>query len=167
MRAIHIHAFCSVKGGVGKSTLATATAKLLARRPDRRVVLIDADMTGTSLADGLRLRAPNVRMREDGAMDLLADSAAGPHHSRLETSKLIRARGLAKWDHFPPPPVYLNDILTFDPVEDFSDPVESVRECVLEPLWWKHEKEDGVGYLPSSPMRRILDDLTEGQFVRA
>lgn len=154
VRAIYIHAFCSVKGGVGKSTLATATAKLLARSPDRNVVLIDADMTGTSLADGLRLRAPKVRMRDDGSMDLLADSPAGPHHSRSETSKLIRERGLAKWDNSPPPPVFLNDILTFEPTDDFSDPAESIPECVIEPLLWKHEQGDGVGYLPSSPMRR-------------
>jgi len=154
VRAIHIHAFCSVKGGVGKSTLATATAKLLAQRSDRKVVLIDADMTGTSLADGLRLRAPRVRMREDGSMDLLAESPAGPHYSRSETSKLIRDRGLAKWDQFPPPPVFLNDILTYDPIDEFTDPVETIPECVIEPLLWKHEKEDGVGYLPSSPMRQ-------------
>jgi hypothetical protein len=154
VRAIHIHAFCSVKGGVGKSTLATATAKLLARRPDRKVVLIDADMTGTSLADGLRLRAPNVRMRKDGSMDLLAESPAGPHYSWSETSRMIRERGLTKWDQFPPPPVYLNDILTYDPIDEFTDPVETIPECVVEPLLWKHEKEDGVGYLPSSPMRQ-------------
>ncbi len=153
-RAITIHAFCSVKGGVGKSTLATATAKLLARRHDRKVVLVDADMTGTSLADGLRLRAPKVRVRDDGSMDLLADSAAGPHSSRSETSKLIRARGLAKWDQSPPPPVFLNDILTFEPTDEFSNPEEAIPECVIEPLLWKHEKDDGVGYIPSSPMRR-------------
>lgn len=152
-RAITIHAFCSVKGGVGKSTLATATAKLLARRPERRVVLIDADMTGTSLADGLRLRAPRVRMRDE-SMDLLADSPAGPHCSWSETSKLIRARGLAKWDDSPPPPVFLNDILTFEPAAEFEDPDEAIPECIIEPLLWKHEKDDGVGYLPSSPMRR-------------
>lgn len=155
VRAIHIHAFCSVKGGVGKSTLATATAKLLARRPDRKVVVIDADMTGTSLADGLRLRAPKVRMRKDGSMDLLAETSAGPHYSWSETSKMIRDRGLSKWDRVPPPPVFLNDILTYDPIEDeFSDPVEVIPECFVEPLLWKHEKEDGVGYLPSSPMRK-------------
>ena len=37
-----------------------AAAKLLAAREGREVVLIDADLTGTSLVDGLRLRAPSV-----------------------------------------------------------------------------------------------------------
>jgi len=87
-------------------------------------------------------------------MDLLADSAAGPHYSRLETSKLIRARGLAKWDDSPPPPVFLNDILTFEPAEECGDTHEAVPECIIEPLLWKHENDDNVGYIPSSPMRR-------------
>ena len=52
--------FHSVKGGVGKSTLSTRCALALARkRPERRVYLVDLDLTGTSLADGLPLRAPD------------------------------------------------------------------------------------------------------------
>jgi hypothetical protein len=47
-----------VKGGVGKSTLSVATAVEQARR-GRRVALIDMDLTGTSLADVLRLEAPS------------------------------------------------------------------------------------------------------------
>lgn len=54
----HLHAwsFHSVKGGVGKSTLAVLVARRLAQ--SHRVALIDMDLTGTSLADVLPLRAP-------------------------------------------------------------------------------------------------------------
>lgn len=48
--------FHSVKGGVGKSTLALHVARHLAER--NRVALIDMDLTGTSLADVLDLHAP-------------------------------------------------------------------------------------------------------------
>jgi len=51
--------FHSTKGGVGKSTLATLCAWAAAQREDRPpVYLIDMDLTGTSLADVLPLRAP-------------------------------------------------------------------------------------------------------------
>src|SRR5688572_6722323 len=55
---LRCYSFHSVKGGVGKSTLAVLTALTLARRPGARVTLIDMDLTGTSLADALRLEAP-------------------------------------------------------------------------------------------------------------
>jgi Mrp family chromosome partitioning ATPase len=48
-RTIGLHVFCSAKGGVGKSTLAVAAAKLLADR-GRTCVLVDADLTGTPSA---------------------------------------------------------------------------------------------------------------------
>ncbi len=51
---IDLHVFASAKGGVGKSTLAVACAKLLAATPGCLPIVVDADMTGTSLADGLR-----------------------------------------------------------------------------------------------------------------
>lgn len=56
LRCLSVH---SVKGGVGKSTVATLAALALARRaPDTPVYLIDMDLTGTSLADVLPLEAP-------------------------------------------------------------------------------------------------------------
>ena len=65
-QSITPHAFASAKGGVGKSTLAVACAKLIASEAGRRCVLVDADMTGTSLADGLKLCAPDVTAGRDG-----------------------------------------------------------------------------------------------------
>jgi len=51
MRPLGLHVFCSVKGGVGKSTLAVVTGKLLASL-GRVPVVVDLDMLGASLADG-------------------------------------------------------------------------------------------------------------------
>ena len=151
---IFLRAFCSAKGGVGKSTFAVATAKLLAKDRKRTVVLIDADMLGTSLADGLRLHAPHLQKRDDGAMNLLAEKPAGKHHDRAETTWLREERrGNHDWERFPPPPVFLNDILTFDPLDEY-DPAHDVPECIVEPLFWRHQVDDGVRYLPSSPLRR-------------
>jgi hypothetical protein len=49
-----------VKGGVGKSTLSYLVARRIAEElgAGERVALVDADLTGTSLADVLPLRAP-------------------------------------------------------------------------------------------------------------
>lgn len=66
-KTLRCASFHSVKGGVGKSTLSYLVARLLAE--DGPVVLVDADLTGTSLADVLPLRAP--RWNGIGAEDLL------------------------------------------------------------------------------------------------
>ena len=55
MRSVTLHVFASVKGGVGKSTLAVQCARLCAAA-GRPTVLFDFYFTGTSLADGLPLR---------------------------------------------------------------------------------------------------------------
>src|SRR5262245_46570481 len=47
-REVTLHAFSSIKGGVGKSTLAVVAANLLARR-GRRCLVVDVDLIGTSL----------------------------------------------------------------------------------------------------------------------
>lgn len=147
-RNVHFHAFCSVKGGVGKSTLAVATAKLLAAR-GRVPVLIDTDLTGSSLADGLALCAPKMVKCEDGSMDLDAPPT-GEHLSRDETVRLRNAR---KWAEFeePPAPPFLNDALLY------QVPVRR-RECRVDAMLWSHERPDGVLYLPSSPLRKDVED---------
>lgn len=53
-----VHGFLSVKGGVGKTSLAIAAALSLARR-GQPVAVFDLDLSGTSLADGLALCAPS------------------------------------------------------------------------------------------------------------
>src|SRR4051812_15961136 len=67
-RKITLHVFASAKGGVGKSTLAVTCAKLLAEGRDRLSIVVDADMTGTSLADGLHLLAPDTMLLSDGTV---------------------------------------------------------------------------------------------------
>lgn len=152
MKSLGLHAFCSVKGGVGKSTLAITTAKLLARRGAVPVV-VDADMLGASLADGLRLCAPVVNTTTEGLLDLDAPPT-GKWYSLDETRALREQR--RRWlEGLPtgikevsscPPPAYLNDALNY-PVPD------PARECSVFALLWKHGKDDGVWYLPSSPLR--------------
>jgi hypothetical protein len=141
-RAITLHAFCSAKGGVGKSTLAVACAKLLARA-GRTCVVIDADLTGTSLADGLRLCAPDVVGGVDGKPNLTA-APTGRLLTRRETVARRNARKNEIWEVRPPAPTYLNDILIHAGERD--------SECCVEALFWKHEEDDGIKYFPSSPL---------------
>lgn len=139
-RTITVHAFCSVKGGVGKSTLAVVCARLLAAR-GRVSALLDCDFTGTSIADGLRLRAPQVALHDDGTMDLDA-APTGPRLSVEETMVQRAKRGEGEAGERPPP--YLNDLLDREEVSH------------LDGLFWQHEQDDGVLYLPSSSIHRDI-----------
>lgn len=68
-RPINLTAFASLKGGVGKSTLAVTHARgLAAASPEARPVVLDLDWTGTSLADGLALEAPEVAVDDRGRL---------------------------------------------------------------------------------------------------
>lgn len=144
-RVITLHAFCSVKGGVGKSTLAVGCAKLLACE-GATCVLIDADLTGTSLADGMALCAPRVPLREDGSLDLDA-SPTGMFYTRAETKALRDRRDWKGSRERPPPPAFFNDALRY------KNDIDPMRECRIDALLWRSERDDGVGYLPSSPLR--------------
>ncbi len=151
MTTLGLHVFCSVKGGVGKSTLAVVTAKLLAQ-VGRVPVVVDADMLGASLADGLRLCAPVVETTLVGTLDLEA-LPAGRWYSVDATRTLRQTRRiqLEKQENDPmevgfPPPAFLNDALTYQ----VPDPE---RECAIGGMLWSHETPDGVWYLPSSPLR--------------
>lgn len=146
-REITIHAFSSVKGGVGKSTLAVACAKLLAQEYGT-CVLIDADMTGTSLADGLRLKAPKLQLHSDGTLDLEAargDEFYAPEDVR-QKRELRRARSDEEAASRKLPPVYFNDALLYQ-----HDDVN--HECNIAAMFWRHEREDRIFYLPSSSVR--------------
>lgn len=153
-RDISLHAFCSAKGGVGKSTLAVASALILKNDPARvRVpLLIDADLTGTSLADGLRLRAPNLQEKADGTLDLDADPA-GPAYSVSDTFSQRRRRNTLVFErgaNFAGEPLcipFLNDALAYAPSQG-----RGPGDCRIDSLFWIHEDDDGVLYLPSSSL---------------
>jgi len=144
-RNITLHVFCSVKGGVGKSTLATTCAKLLAAS-GRVPLLVDADLTGTSLADGLHLCAPKTAVLPDGTVDVGA-AATGEFFTEEEVARLRRARRDSKVTGLPP--AYLNDALR-PYLEANGEPSGTVR---VDALFWRHLIDDGVWYLPSSALR--------------
>lgn len=139
-RTVTLRAFCSAKGGVGKSSLAVAAAKLLAEE-GRAVALLDADLTGTSLADGLDLCAPRLSVLADGTVDYL--SAKGQYLTRDETIEARDRRAMAPADLVPPPP-FLSDLLVY--------PVEEDAEFPIASLFWRMRRDDRVRYLPSSPL---------------
>ncbi|WP_163869205.1 P-loop NTPase [Myxococcus eversor] len=144
-RTIALHVFASAKGGVGKSTLAIACAKLLSEE-GRTCVLLDADFTGTSLADGLLLCAPLVASA-DGALDFYAPPTQR-FLSREETIRLrMRRKDATLEEQFPAPP-FLNDIFLHGDLK---------QECQIEALCWRHEdRDDRVLYLPSSPLGKDI-----------
>jgi|JI10StandDraft_1071094.scaffolds.fasta_scaffold48231_4 hypothetical protein len=133
-----IVAYASLKGGVGKTTLAILQARKWAAE-GRPVVYVDLDLTGSSVADGLLLRAPSLPERE-GRLDLAAPASG--LISRDETVNRRLERRLLKRDAPGRCVPYLNDLLAF------SDELGSA----LVPVW-RAEPDDGVGYLPSSPIR--------------
>ncbi len=124
-RALTLHTFCSVKGGVGKSTLAVVCAKLLAHASKKVPVVVDCDLMGTSLSDGLDLLPPGVN-----AVD--------------EARALRNERGNKGAKAALP---YFNDVLNdvYAGVED--DPRSRVD---VQSRLWRHQHDDGVLYLPSS-----------------
>ena len=153
-RRIVIHAFASMKGGVGKSCLAVTCAKLLAHI-GRKPLVVDCDMTGTSLADGLQLLAPKLPLGEDGKFDWF-QYPTGEFHSREETLRLRRLRRYAPLDGngmpalMPPP--YLNDMLRF--LEEAYSEKRTVTTPRFDAGLWRHPgAHDGLEYLPSSPCK--------------
>jgi hypothetical protein len=151
-RIVRAHAFTSVKGGVGKTSLAIASAKLLVHLK-RKPVLIDCDMTGTSFADGLRLCAPKITPDPSGAIDLLQPPTG--QHETLERTRQLRAiRRDAPPHQAPLPPPFLNDIMRF--INDALEEHRAIDDPRVDALLWHHEHDDGVLYLPSSPLRRDI-----------
>lgn len=142
-RMITLHAFCSAKGGVGKSTLALASAQLLCERA-RTPVVIDSDLTGTSLAEGLLLCAPVVTSGAGDVLDLDAPPT-GRFHSVEETWRLRDLRKLATTRDLPRYLPFFNDALAYRSALPEHD-------CRVDALLWRHQEEDGVWYLPSSSL---------------
>jgi hypothetical protein len=146
--AITIHAFASAKGGVGKSSLAVAAASLLERLKGRHAVVIDCDLTGSSLADGLRLLAPNLVADEAGRLDLLTRQP--PKYQKADqTEKSIELRMGVTAGATPMWVPFLNDALSFVKAESATD-------CNLAAMLWIDEMSSGVNYLPSSSSKEDI-----------
>jgi hypothetical protein len=152
--------FHSVKGGVGKSSLATMAALQCARaNPARPVYLIDMDLTGTSLADVLDLRAP----RWDGdppiTRPLLEKTEPTDFHT-LDDSRLridqrnneLRDRNRAPDNWYAP---FLNDFLLHEPTDE-------ARECdvCLKAIFWRFaDAPENLRVIPSSATPGDLDRI--------
>lgn len=154
MKQITLVGLWSVKGGVGKSTLAVHGAWALARA-GAHVLVLDVDLTGSSLADGIELCAPRLPMSEAGLLDLCSDDQPG-FVDRSETLRLRDRR--QKRDvqqhlavHLP----YLNDAMLHE--------VAGRGECRLDHMAWTWPaaaaSEPVAGsllFLPSSPQRKDM-----------
>jgi hypothetical protein len=151
MSRLTLKSFHSVKGGVGKSTLATLSALQIAHaHRDERVVLIDMDLTGTSLSDVLPLRAPSWDTAPDIVpLDLPPN---GQWRSVEDSREAIRGRGDAENPTLCRAP-FLNDYLLYSPVDGSTD---------ADPrgLFWRLEPSpENLFVLPSSALPRDLDRI--------
>ncbi len=149
MSELRVLSFHSVKGGVGKSTLATLAALDAARaHPDVDVWLIDMDLTGTSLADALPLMAP---FSGDAQAPTLGDLRASPagHLPLADSRDAIEQRGER---HKPSERLecvpFLNDWLLF--ADPNWDPEADAR---VDAVAWRLENgPDNLYVLPSSAL---------------
>jgi hypothetical protein len=143
--------FHSVKGGVGKSTLATWAGLDIARRfPKVHVWLIDMDLTGTSLSDALPLTAP--RLSADGRGGLNLRAPATEWLTESETRDGILVRAAVEAPTLPTGVPYLNDFLLF------ADPSwEADQDAVPGALGWRLEGgPENLRVLPSSALPQDL-----------
>lgn len=130
-RKVLVFAFCSVKGGVGKSALAVLSAKALTQRGIGTVVL-DCDLLGTSLADALPLLAPGMQ--------------PNTWYTHEETVLLRDRRAVQSTydDLGEPPPLFLNDLLS--KANGLGTPLSRA-----DVGFWKHQGlDEGPWFLPSS-----------------
>lgn len=144
--------FHSVKGGVGKSTLATALALTIAeRRKHERVVLLDLDLTGTSLADVLLLCAPKWSDDPDVSPGTLLRVPDG-FHSRGQTRSRLRDREEALHARDARVLPFLNDFLLF------ATPAWDGREVHPEALLWRlNGGPENLRVIPSSALPLDLE----------
>lgn len=152
-RKVRLYAYMSSKGGVGKSTLSVATAWLAATAPGREVVLLDLDMWGSSLGDGLPLCAPVVPQGEDSVMRF-HEPPSGQLMSRDDTLRARHRRRFAPGADGSVPSFlpYLNDALF----------VKADGDTLTAPIahfLWRFDgalAELPLHVIPSSP---LLDDV--------
>lgn len=144
------YSFHSVKGGVGKSTLSTFLAHNLASlRPETEVVLIDLDLTGTSLSDVLPLQAPRWT---DDVIDLRS-RPTGSFHDRSETLRRIAARQPASPEMLQV--TYLNDYLLWTDPDWSTD--RDVEPSALR--WAMRGAPPNLSVIPSSAMPADLERI--------
>src|SRR5262245_18811308 len=89
MRRVRAHAFASTKGGVGKSSLAVATARYLAHT-SRVPVVLDLDLTGSSTADALALCAPDLPVDSDGRFSATGRMVGWLDHASTQARRQAR-----------------------------------------------------------------------------
>jgi len=147
------YSFHSVKGGVGKSTLSTLTACALAHEhPTAHVVLVDMDLTGTSLADVLPLEAPSWEdVGPDEPINLLKNPVR--FLNRDDSRACIRQRGLlpiGSKDVVGVP--FLNDYLLFAP--KVWDEVHDISPHAIS--WRLVDGPENLVVYPSSALPRDL-----------
>lgn len=134
-------AFASIKGGVGKTTLAVMHARALAAQ-GRAPAVLDLDWTGTSIADALNLSAPQMPTDVDGRIRW-NDPPAG-----MVSGAALRALRNKRRDHGPERWVpYLNDWLLAN--EGYG---------AAESYLWRGvgELADTTRYLPSAALFRDI-----------
>lgn len=169
MSQLTCYSFHSVKGGVGKSTLATWTAQSRAlAAPAEPSYLIDMDLTGTSLADVLPLRAPCWPGAEGAAPQRSDSRGAGAaraidlrqppvgHLSLADTRERMEARGQPMGGRRSACGVpFLNDYLLF------ADPDwDERRDADPRGLLWRLEQgPSNLSVLPSSALPEDLEQI--------
>jgi cellulose biosynthesis protein BcsQ len=150
---LRCYSFHSVKGGVGKSTLSTLSAIAVAdAHPEARVYLVDMDLTGTSLADVLRLEAPCWDGVGPGEpLDLLQPPTG--FHTYDESRTQLGRRGDAPADSDEAYCVpFLNDYLLFTP-QQWDDAQDIGPIAIGWRLW---HGPDNLRVFPSSALPRDL-----------
>ena len=156
---LKVWSFHSVKGGVGKSTLALLTARRLAQ--SSRVALIDMDLTGTSLADVVPLLAPTwSTVGHDLTQDDLPLETAPT--SWLDPSAGMRVRAAATTGS-PRGVPFLNDWFMH------QRDVEHARGDVnVQSIMWKARDDNNLLVIPSSAfpydISRVLPLLYDEPF---
>lgn len=152
-KTLRCASFHSVKGGVGKSTLSYLVARAFAT--EGPVVLIDADLTGTSLADVLPLRPPVwFGDQERLPLNKKPDDWSAPDPKRI----LLRNRSTHEGDPHARFVPLLNDFLLWD-----CNRYEVRGDVEPTALFWKLPKDDSLAeqlfVIPSSALPNDLSQI--------
>lgn len=144
MRNVKVHAFASTKGGVGKSTLALLAARTISAT--RVPLLVDLDLTGSSLADALDLEAPELAVDDDGRFDPASAALGWLSSQDTLLRRHWRSRHASKGSPFIQLP-YTNDAL-----------MARMPISIGEWLW--RDPSDGLRILPASSVQGDVQRAT-------